>query len=63
MSQKVWVVIDTSDNNKVRVAGVCATKKRAKDLAEGHDFRVWIENVDVSDPEEADPIEVCFVEI
>lgn len=35
MSQKVWVVIDTSDDDEVRVAGVCATKKRAKDLAEG----------------------------
>jgi len=30
---------------------------------EGHGLRAWIENVDVSDPEEADPIEVDFVEI
>lgn len=29
---------------------------------EGHGLRVWIDNVDVSDPEEADPIEVCFTD-
>jgi hypothetical protein len=29
---------------------------------EGHGLTAWIENVDVSDPETADPIEVDFVE-
>lgn len=29
---------------------------------EGHGLRAWIDNVDVSDPEEADPIEVCFTD-
>ena len=35
MSKKVWVVLDTSDEDEVRVAGICASKKRAKDLAVG----------------------------